>query len=143
MATGVQRTLFRGDSFSTLAQVFSQAPTNGPPATAFPYQTGAPPGPPLNVTGWSFWHTVKFESADADASAVVQCTTTSAAPNQVVLVTPSIGVIQWTFGPLVTQSLADGPTTLWYDVKGQDTSGNVWTVESGSYLVSPSYTRAV
>lgn len=105
---------------------------------------GAPAGSPQipqNITGWSFWFTLKYYYSDPDLAAVAQLT--SSPPTGVTITDAVNGKLLITMQPIVTRSFPDQPTKLVYDVKGKDATGNITTVDSGTLTVNPSATRAI
>jgi hypothetical protein len=123
---------FRGDTFVILAQVL-QVPSG------LPY--GSQPVP-TNVTGWTFWFTVKRYYADPDVLAVSQAITTDSTGNMTI--TDAVnGKVTAILPALATLNFPDSPTKLIYDIQGKDGLGKVYTIDSGSITVVPDVTRAL
>lgn len=98
---------------------------------------GAPPAP-VNVTGWSFWCTLKNYVDDPDNRAVAQVTDSSG----IALTLPLAGRVRVTIPGTATRLFPDGPVRLAYDVRVRDASSLVFTVEQGTVVVTPHATRA-
>ena len=62
-------------------------------------------------------------------------------PGGIVFTNPLGGQPAVTWPPTATQNFPDSPVDIYYDVKTQDTAGNVFTVEQGTVRVNPSVTR--
>ena len=93
------------------------------------------------VTGWTFWMTAKYDPGDTDASAVFQ-----KLPASFSITTPgnaaTPAVVTCTLAPADTASLPGYQVVLSYDVQAKDTSGNIFTVDSGTLTVSADVTIA-
>jgi hypothetical protein len=86
------------------------------------------------VTGWQFWMTAKYDPNDADSAAVFQILPAAfTVPTAGNASTPA--VIQCSLPPSATANLPGHQVALVYDVQGVDTSGNVFTVDSGTLTV--------
>lgn len=122
-------TMTRGDT-RTVTTTISNLDANGNPALGS-----------SGVTGWEFWMTAKYDPGDSDANAVFQKLNASfniqTAGNAS---TPA--VITCTLLPTDTSSLPGHQVTLAYDVQGKDTSGDIFTVDSGTLTVQPDVTIA-
>ena len=126
------RTVFRGDTLQFVVQVL-QVPLGFPPDT---------PPQVVNVTGWTFWFTVKKYFADPDNVAVFQGKSTDGSGTVTITDAPN-GKVTLTLPASATLNYPDSVVQLVYDVQGKDTSGNIYTVDSGSVSVSPDVTRAI
>jgi hypothetical protein len=131
------RTMSRGDSFVFDVQVLRPPP-------------GAPNAPPIpvNITGWRMWFTAKYQVNDPDNTAVAQVTsdpTSVPAGGGIVFTQPLQGSAEITMPPLATYTFPDGPVVLVYDVqvKTNDSTPRIFTVESGTLTVNPDVTRAI
>ena len=120
----------RGDTFIFQVQVL-QPPAGAPPGT---------PPVPTNITGWFLWFTAKYTYVDPDSRAVSALTSASSA---VTITQPVSGTVVITMPPIATYAFPDGPVKLVYDVQGKDTSGNIYTIETGTITVYPDVTRAI
>jgi hypothetical protein len=94
---------------------------------------------PVNVTGWNFFATLKYNLADVDSQAVSQVTT---ANGGIIIAVAASGQIEARFPASATAGFADSPTSIYYDLLALDPSGNFWTLERGVYVVFPSVTRS-
>jgi hypothetical protein len=127
VAYGVERKMFRGDTLAFQVQVFQSPPFNTVPQ---------------NLTGWTLWFTVKFNTQDPDNIAVFQGTNLTNPPGVTInnyaqgLATPSMP-------PVSTRGFPDGVTSLFYDVQAMDPSGNIYTVEAGTVDVLPDVTNNI
>lgn len=118
----------RGDSLIFQVQVYQP-----PPASSAPQ----------DMTGWYAQFTAKYQTSDQDSQAVAISKTTGVSPN--IITFPNgvrTGLMQIASGPLNTVSFGDGPTRLTYVVKVIDPSGNVTTVQYGTWTVTPTAMRA-
>lgn len=93
------------------------------------------------IAGWSFWMTAKYDAGDADSAAVFQKVpinwTANTNGNQT-----TAGVATCTLNPSDTSALPPYQVTLVYDVQAKDTSGNIFTIDSGTLTVTPDVTIA-
>jgi hypothetical protein len=131
--------LKRGDTLLYVDQVFRN-PLTGRYATSQPGRLPPPGMQPANLTGFTVWFTAKPETALPDAQAVFALD--SATLGGVVLTTAAVGIFTVTGSSLATIGFPDGPVRLRYDVQIKDTSGNVFTIETGRMVVTPDVTRS-
>lgn len=98
-------------------------------------ETVGPTGLDSNgISGWSFWFTAKYDPNDADANAVFQKVPADWAL-QVAGDATTAGVILCTINPNDTLSLPAYRVVLFYDVQAKDTSGHIFTIDSGDLTV--------
>jgi hypothetical protein len=100
----------------------------------------------VNVAGWFFWATLKRTVSDPDQLAVAQVTSQpSSAPagGGISVVSAAAGQGTVTVPAIATRAFPDGVVRLVYDVQGQDTSGQIWTVETGTVVVRPDVTSSI
>jgi hypothetical protein len=147
--TGIQRTFERGDTWAFTVQVYSAnanlgvfSPYTWSPTPLYP-QSPRPATGPLNITGWSAYCTVKYQTTDPDSVPPAIWQATSLVSGGIMYPQPTIGLLSVQVPPSATYQLADGTETVYYDVQLVDSSGNVWTVESGTIAVPSDVTRAI
>lgn len=128
----------RGDSWFLYFQIVQDV-TSLQFYTAFIRQQIPANATPVNITGWSIWVTIKKYPNDPDNQALAQLTITGGG---VTLDQPLSGVGHSIMPPSATSGLPDGVVPAIYDVQAKDLLGNIYTVESGTLLVSPDVTRA-
>lgn len=123
----------RGDTIIFPFQVVTVGPGGGSSA--------------VNITGWGFWCTVKRNIHDPDRLAVAQITLTTSYPagGTITIVNEFAGQGQGqvSIPAIATRGFPDGVVRLVYDIQGQDTLGNIFTVESGTIDVDPDVTQAI
>src|SRR5579872_7247955 len=94
------------------------------------------------LTSCTFWLTVKRAITDPDASAIFQKLNASFTVvqngNQT---TP--GIVQVTINPVDTSGIAEYGVSLVYDVQMKDSTGNIYTVDSGTLTLTPDVTQAI
>lgn len=96
---------------------------------------------PQNITGWSMWFTAKYFVADYDTQAPIKLGTIS--PLSGITFTNALaGQAEVTIPSVATAGFPDTPTKLVYDVQVKDTTGRVFTIETGTLTVNPDVTRA-
>ena len=98
--------------------------------------------PPNGLAGYSFWFTAKNDVSDLDTDAVIKKVPADFTTVTVGDDTTTDGVATCKILPTDTSSLADFPVPLFYDVQAEDGAGNVTTIASGTFTVSPDVTRA-
>lgn len=91
------------------------------------------------VAGWSFWFTAKLNLSDADTAAVIRKLPADWAIQTVGSDTVA-GVVLCTINPADTASLPPYQVALSYDVQAKDTSGNIFTIDSGTLTVTADVT---
>lgn len=97
-----------------------------------------------NITGWSFWFTLKRDLGDADASAILQYTSaagisiTSAANGEGKV---TIAAADWAATNPATL-LGKEKTELWGDLQGKDGSSRIRTLWRGIVTVGGDVTRS-
>lgn len=85
-----------------------------------------------DISGWTFWLTVKSDRSDTDGNAVVQKTVTSH-------VDAANGETEIT----LTASDTDGLSgAYWYDMQRKDSSGNVKTFMLGRLIIEEDVTES-
>jgi hypothetical protein len=141
----IVRPLTRGDTFNFQAPVYAANFALGvnSPYTAGPFPPYPGPGntPLENLTGWSGYCTLKYDTQVPDQAAIYQAT--SGVVGGVSFPTPATqGVVQVVIPGSATALLADGTVTILYDIKLIDPTGNEWTVESGCIQLFANVTRA-
>lgn len=94
-------------------------------------------GAAINVTGYTFWFTAKYNYEDADSAKVFQKTVGSG----ITLTTPASGIITVKLSPTDTSGLPAHTTRLYYDLKMKDGSSNVYSILSGELVVEPDVTN--
>lgn len=91
----------------------------------------------INLTGALIWFTAKNKFADADASAVFQRTIA----NGGITVTNAIqGRFTVSIVPANTSSLGNTAVVLVYDLQVKISTGAIYTLDSGTLVVSPDVT---
>jgi len=124
--------MVRGDTFRNVFQVMR-------------VQLGLPLDTPpfsVDITGWTFWFTLKRYYNDPDNLAVFQGITTDGTGN--VTITDALsGKVTVFVPPLSTLNMPDADVRLVFDLQGKDPAGVVYTAERGVIVVSPDVTRAV
>lgn len=93
------------------------------------------------VTGWLFWMTAKHDPRDTDAAAVFQKLPVQWTVTQAGNLTTS-AIVFCILAPADTASLPPYQSSLYYDVQAKDTSGNIFTIDSGTLIVSADVTIA-
>jgi|SRR5579872_155588 len=92
-----------------------------------------------NITTWQkFWVTGKLHLSDSDANAVFELTLGSG----IALIDPSHGLAEVTISPTNTASLDFRKYTLFGDIQGKDTTGNIWTLAKGTFVITSDVTQA-
>ena len=87
-------------------------------------------GTAYDLTGGTVFATVKRSVDDADASALISTTLTSASP--------TTGVCLWTLVPADTKYLSG---MYKYDIQLKDNVGKIITLQSGDFLVKQEVTK--
>lgn len=90
-------------------------------------------GDAVDITGYTFWFTVKDQESDADVDALIQKTITSHT-------TPSSGI--------TTVSLTNSDTDqdvgeYNYDIQMKDTSSKIQTLVKGNIKIKPKITQTI
>jgi hypothetical protein len=94
------------------------------------------------LTSCTFWLTCKRAATDPDSAAIFQKLNASFTVDAVGnLTTP--GVIHCTIAPADTATLAEYGVALVYDVQMKDSTGNIYTVDSGTLTLTPDVTQAI
>ena len=91
-------------------------------------------GSPVDLTGYTFYFTVKKNLDDTDLEAVFKKTITS-------ISNPTTGVVTITIDRADT--LNQTPGEYFYDIKYKDASNNVRTVLEGKFTLTKSVTQDV
>ena len=91
-----------------------------------------------DVSGWSFWCTAKRSFHDADAEAVWQ----KEVGTGITVTTAASGLGEVLIEAADTDSLPAAGTTLYVDIKGEDTLGRHHVVAKGKVIVGPVVTEA-
>lgn len=108
-------TLTRGDTFPFTTVVYNGSST-------------------IDVTGYQFRMTAKYDIQDADSSAVFSITS----PGQISLTDPTNGKVLITILPTNTSGLQRGLTyRLIYDIQMYNDPATIYTVSSGILTVLP------
>jgi len=90
-------------------------------------------GAAIDITGYTFYLTVKKDVADLDAAAKISATVT---PEQ--LVSPASGSVTISVSKTTMATVAPG--TYLYDIKYKKGDGTVFTALSGNFTVTPTIT---
>ncbi len=96
----------------------------------------------VDVTGWTFWFTVKRYVQNFDDKSLFQAKTGDSTGG-ITIVDAVNGKLLAKMDPIYTRNLADGPETLYFDLQAKDTAGIVTTIDEGQILVTPDVTRAI
>lgn len=87
-----------------------------------------------NITGATLYFTVKSNSAQADAAAIIQKSTVSG----ITITNGAGGIASVAITPANTSSVTPG--VYYYDVQYRTTGGDVYTVDSGYFLLQEEIT---
>lgn len=99
-------------------------------------------GAAVDLTGGKLIFTVKKALSDADVDAVAQKSWDAGTPHGITVTTPGNGIAITTIDPSDTAGL-DAPVTLFWDLQYETTgAAQVYTVDSGTLLVTPDVTRS-
>jgi hypothetical protein len=91
------------------------------------------------LSGCELWFTGKYAYSDGDIAAVFQKTI----GDGITITSALAGQATMALSPADTDSLPDVKTLLLYDVQLKDANDLVYTVASGSLVVTPDVTRSV
>ena len=142
---GIIRPLTRGDPLTFQATVYALAYNQGinSPYTAGQYlpYLGQGVTPLQNLTGWSGYCTLKYETEETDQASIYQAT--SGTVGGVSFPSPETqGIVQVFIPGSATTLIADGVVKVIYDIKLIDPNGNGWTVESGIVPIVANVTKS-
>lgn len=86
----------------------------------------------IDITGYTFWFTMKKQQDDTDAQAVIQKSVTSHT-------TPASGLTAFSLSKTDTNIAVD---SYYYDIQMKDASGNVQTLTKGQAKVIQDITQS-